>query len=107
MLHEASQHILQVEVLLLGLYSCLVATGAKLTSVGDMLNQNIPLNELGQVGDKHLMFLCGQPGGDERLPAKVFYIQVDHASSAHSSWGGLRQVLHLKQYGDLHSQKLY
>ena len=68
---------------------------------------NIPLNELGQVGNKHIIFLSCQPGGDERLPAKVFDIQVDHASSAHSSWGGLRQVLHLKQYGDLHLQQPY
>ena len=66
---------------------------------------NSPLNELGEIGYKNIIFLGGQPRGDEGLPAQVFNVQVDHASSADCGWGGLRQVLHLKQNRYLQSKQ--
>ena len=66
---------------------------------------NSPLNELGEIGNQNIIFLGGQPRGDERLPAQVFNIQVDHASSADCGWRGLRQVLHLKQNRHLQSKQ--
>ncbi len=66
---------------------------------------NSPLNELGEIGNKSVIFLGSQPRGDEGLPAQVFNVQVDHASSADCGWRGLRQVLHLKQNRYLQSKR--